>query len=149
REAVSIASTFRRWFGPKSAPQTAAAAALVTVAPSPRLRPAGNDNQEPPLRSYIVWTPALIKSAQLAADSGNLTRVADLCEYILGDDRAPSVLGTRRAALLAARLTFEPSGHKGRSARVVRALEAEQDWWTLFPEDELGRLLVWGWLLGV
>src|SRR5262249_11255640 len=30
-----------------------------------------------------------------------------------------------------------------------RALEAEEDWWTIFPEDELGQLLEWGWLLGV
>lgn len=141
---MTVGQTLRRWFGRTPAP---VAAAAVASAPSARIR--GSDNVEPQVRSYIQWTPGLIRAAQLMADGGHLRRVADLCEHILGDDRAPSVLGTRRAALLAARLTFEPAGHKGRSPRVVRALEAEQDWWTLFPETELGQLLTWGWLLGV
>jgi phage gp29-like protein len=109
----------------------------------------GGEIREEAGRSIVDWTPAMIKQALHSADGGGLRRVADLCDDILGDDRAAAVFATRRNALFASPLSFEASGDGRRKKRAVHALEAEEDWWTLFPEEELGELLTWGWLLGV
>lgn len=132
-----------------SAPKVKAASAR---APLPALTDAAEPSRaqftEAPPRAILTWTPADLRNALSVADSGNLTRVAQLCDAILGDDRASAVFATRRAALFGSRLIFDPARGR-RKGMAVRALEAEEDWWTIFPEEELGRLLTWGWVLGV
>lgn len=109
---------------------------------------AATDPEEPPVRIYNIWTPDLLRAAQRYAESGNLSRVADLCEEILGDDRAAAVLNTRANSLLGCDVSFEEGLGRRRKA-AVKALEAEDDYWAAFPEEELRRLIVWGVLLGI
>ncbi|HMJ57253.1 MAG TPA: DUF935 family protein [Polyangiaceae bacterium] len=122
---------------PKSAPK----------APStPRDLTAG---VQPSVRTFTTWSVGLIRAAEMAADSGYLRQVANLCEWLLGDDRIQGTLSARVESLLGLEPTFEQSGDKRKSKRVVRALEAGEDWWEAYPEDELATLLTWGILLGV
>lgn len=104
---------------------------------------------EPSVRTFTTWTPALIRSAEISADGGNLRQAANLCDWLLGDDRVPGTLSARVQALLGLEPTFEASGDKRRSARVVRALEVQEDWFVAYPEQELAQLHTWGLLLGV
>jgi phage gp29-like protein len=104
---------------------------------------------EPSVRVFTTWTPALIRVAELQANAGNLRQAADLCEWLLGDERVASTLQTRTDALLGLDPTFESSGDKRRSRRVVKALEGQEDWWEAYPESELSLMLKWGILLGL
>ena len=148
----------RGWFGgPEAQASTALAIvegparrrmAVLTGTPAADLRIARSETNEPTPRAVLDWTPRDLKVALSFADSGNLSRLALLCEAILGDDRAAAVFHTRAAALFGSRLLFDPARGRRKNA-AVRALEAEEDWWTIFPEDELERLLTWGWLAGL
>lgn len=150
----AILSPFR-WLGARfSSPATKVASSAMVLAGSQALTGAGaaasssKEYLEPQYRVVIDWTPALLKIALRSADGGNLRTAADLCDAILGDDRAPAVLGTRCAALLGCEVTFE-LGVGRRKRRTLKSLEAEEDFWTAFPEDELSQLITWGILLGV
>lgn len=101
------------------------------------------------VRTLIDWTPAQIRTAEVLADGGNLQLAADLCETLLADDRIHGVLTARTRGLLGLDVEFEKAGDRRRSGRAVRALEAGEDWWAAFPEQELGALLDWGVLLNV
>src|SRR5262245_35766096 len=100
---------------------------------------------EPSVRTFCDWNPGLLRAARLQADGGSLRLAADLCEAMLADDRIQGVLRTRTRGLLGLKLSFE-EGHGRRKKAAVRALEAEEDWWTAFPEDALGHLLDWATL---
>lgn len=146
---ASLRRTFGRWATSAArwlAPPVAAAPMLLTGGAG---LPGTGIHLEQQPRSVVDWTPAMVKSAALTADSGVMRRIADLCDDIFSDDRASAVLATRRNALFASELTFEAAGDGRRKKRAQRALEAEEDWWTLFPEEELGELLTWGWVLGL
>jgi hypothetical protein len=112
-------------------------------------KPTAAPPREPPVRTFVEWTPSLVRSAEVLADGGNLRMAADLCEALLTDDRVQGVLGARVRGLLGLDLSFEASGDRRRSKRAVKALDLEEDWWASFPEAELARLLSWGILLGV
>lgn len=103
---------------------------------------------EPTVRTFTTWTPSLIRSAEIAADAGNLRPAASLCEWLLADDRIRGTLDTRIQALLGLDPSFEASGDKRRSNRAVKALEAGEDWFAGYPESELAQMLTWGILLG-
>ncbi|WP_437309982.1 phage portal protein family protein [Sorangium sp. So ce388] len=103
---------------------------------------------EPSVRTFLRWTPSDLTAALHQADAGNLRMAADLCEAILGDDRASAVLNTRANAVLGSDLTFEAG--RGRSKnKAVKALEVGEDWYAAWTEAALGQMLVWGRLLGV
>ena len=104
---------------------------------------------EPSTRVFTDWTEAKIKQAEIAADRGDLRQAANLCDWLLTDDRVASALTTRVQSLLGLEPTFEASGDKRRSNRAVKALEADEDWWAAYPETELALLHIWGLLLGV
>jgi hypothetical protein len=104
---------------------------------------------QPTVRTYTTWTPDLIRSAEIAADTGNLRQAANLCDWILADDRVSGTLQSRTQALLGLVPTFEASGDKRRSNRAVKALDAQEDWWAAYPEAELELMLAWGIVLGV
>jgi phage gp29-like protein len=82
------------------------------------------------------------------ADAGDFRLVGELCEWLLGDEQIARHLHARAQALLGLDPTFEKSGDKRRSTRVIRALEAGEDWWDSYPEAELTEILIWGILLG-
>jgi phage gp29-like protein len=113
------------------------------------MSPDTTEHREPSSRVLIDWTPTQIRTAEALADAGSLRLAAELCEALLADDRVTGVLSTRTRGLLGLPLTFEESGDGRRKKKALRALEAEEDWWAAFPEDQLGQLLDWGVLLGV
>lgn len=104
---------------------------------------------EPSFRSSIVWNPALIRSAEMQADSGNLQLAASLCEAMLGDDRVHGcLLDVRIRGLLGLPMSFtEGVGRKRKAA--IKALEVDEDWTEAFPEDSLAEWMLWGILLGI
>lgn len=104
---------------------------------------------EPSARVFTDWTEARIRYAELSANNGNLWFAAELCEWLLTDDRIASTLWTRVQTLLGLTPTFESSGDGRRKNRAVKALEAGEDYWEAYPETELALLHMWGLLLGV
>lgn len=104
--------------------------------------------REPSARAFVSWTPALIRSAEILAQGGTLRLAADLVEELLIDDRINGVLSARTGGLLGLPMEFE-AGMGRRKQRAIRALEAGEDWWQSFPEDQLSQLLAWGLVLGV
>ncbi len=117
--------------------------------PQPKSAPDMSGAVQPTVRTFTVWTPALIQSAEIQADAGNLRYAANVCDWLLTNPIVSSGLRTRVQALLGLDPTFERSGDKRRSNRTVRALEVGEDWWAAYPESELIQLVTWGLLLGV
>lgn len=107
--------------------------------------------QEPSVRQFITWTPEQRRSAIQMADAGTMIRAADLCDSMLGDDRVLSVYKTYANALVGCDLDFEDTEpFRGRSTTPSPlAKDLDDDWWTMFPEEELKKLLIWGDLLGL
>lgn len=101
------------------------------------------------VRGYVTITPATIRSAETAADSGHLAQAARLCESMLGDDRIQGCLQEVRVrGLLGLDLSFEPGMGRGRG-KAVRFLEAEEDWDAAYPDYALCEMMTWGIMLGV
>lgn len=106
--------------------------------------------EEPAIRSWVEWTPARIAAAELQSDAGYFRLAADLCDALLSDDRVRGTLVTRVRGLLGLPFSFERSARRASFHRTaVRALEAEEDWWTIAPDHQLTQLGRWGILLGV
>lgn len=103
---------------------------------------------EPSARSYIVWTPSLVRAAEISADGGNLRLAADLCESMFADDRVTATHETLADGLLGLDLDFE-AGTGRRKQRAVKALEAEEDFFAAYSEAELKKLIRWGRCLGI
>jgi phage gp29-like protein len=103
--------------------------------------------REPSARYWYTWTPALIRAAEIAANSGNLRLAADLCEWMFGDDRLMAVLDTRSDALLGLPFELCPQGDGRQSGRAASMLR--DDWDECYPEPEIKKLHAWGIVLGV
>lgn len=103
----------------------------------------------PSVRVLTRWTFDMLRSAELQAEGGQLRMAAQVCEWLLTDDRISGALTARSDALLGLEPSFEASGDKRRSKRVVKALEAGEDWFEAYPESELDQFNIWGVLLGV
>lgn len=101
---------------------------------------------QPSARTFTTWTPAQVKSALQSADTGNMMRLADLCDQLIGDDRLCELLETLIGAVLGAELTFEKDSHVTRGKRPATKLD--DDWWDAYPEDELMQFVMWGELCG-
>lgn len=118
---------------------------------SRRRRSAGEATVEtivqPSVRSYATFTPRQLRTALATADSGHMRTVADICEWVLADDRVKADIETRTSTLLGLDLTFE-AGRGSQSQAAVKALE-DGDWWKLFPEPELKKLHAWGLVAGI
>lgn len=97
-------------------------------------------------RSVIEWTPGLITAARSNADAGILALAADFCESAMNDDRVSAALATRTNGLVSLPISFEAARGK---KRLVKALEAGEDWWSAYPATALAQLLRWGIILGV
>jgi hypothetical protein len=122
--------------------------------------PSGKAYLQPSVRTQTTWTPSLLRSALASADSGNLRLVADLCDWILGDDRVRSCFESRINGLLGIDdIDFETklptrrrkSRQPQRRSPIVKALDGEgdADFWHVWPEDEAFQILQWARLLGV
>src|SRR5690349_17589499 len=97
-------------------------------------------------RTFSVWTPALVRAVLPQAEGGSMRLLGDLCDALLADDRLWSVYETLFGGLLGLPISFEASGDGRRKNKAVRHLEADEDWWELFPEEELAQFLKWGYL---
>ena len=97
--------------------------------------------QQPSVRQCTTWTPPLVRLIKAQADSGQLQRIADLCDDMLSDDRILGVLSTLADSLLGVNLGFDDGARRGRRKKVtgeersdvILALEDDGDWWEL-PE---------------
>lgn len=116
--------------------------------PKPEYQPASTMLVQPSVRAQTVWTPTLIRSVLLQADSGSFRTLADLCDAILADDRVGTVTQSRVGGLLGLPLSFEDGGAKKSSKRAIRQLEVEADWWDIAPETEQYQMLAWAQELG-
>jgi phage gp29-like protein len=103
---------------------------------------------EPPSRAYSLWSPELLRSAEILADGGYLRLAAELCEQMLADDRIKTVVDQRTEALLGLDLSFE-AGIGRLKKRAIKALEVEEDFFAAFPEEELKLLRAWALMLDV
>lgn len=103
--------------------------------------------REPSTRYYYTWSPALIRSAEIAANGGNLRLAADLCEWMFGDDRVMAVADTRSDALLGLPFELKPQGDMRKAGGVVTALSSE--WEAAYDDAELKKLHAWGIGLGL
>lgn len=113
-----------------------------------KTKPDARAGVEPSVRNFWEWTPEHIRTAESAANWGQTQYAANICEWILGDDRAGPLLAMRVEALLGLSPTFEGAGDRRRRDRAVRAIEAEDDFYNAYDDAELGQLLTWGVLLG-
>lgn len=113
--------------------------------------PTRNQRREPRAAARVLheWTPALLRAAEVTAEQGELRVLAELCEALRGDPRVRAALETRVRGLVRLPIAFVASGDGRRKGRVVRALEAEEDFWTMCPESELVELLSWVVMLGI
>lgn len=97
-------------------------------------------------RTLQEWTPNLLRAARAMADAGSLELASDFCESAMSDDRVAAALSTRCNGLLSLPLAFDAvRGTK----RLVKALEAGEDWWAAYPSTDLSLLMRWGITLGV
>ena len=97
-------------------------------------------------RTIEAWTPNLLRAAQALANAGNLELAAEFCDGAMADDRVAAALSTRTNGLISLPLSFDAvRGTK----RLVKALEAGEDFYVAYPSTELASLLRWGIMLGV
>jgi len=101
------------------------------------------------VRSHKGWTPDHFTMAERQVAYGDHYLAAAICEWLLSDDRVSGALESRLSALFGLVPTFEPSGDRRRSARAVKALEVEEDWWQSYTTEQLTLIHKWGLLLGV
>lgn len=102
-----------------------------------------------PVRSYRLWTPSLLRSAEIAADSGNIRLAVDIVEWLLSDDKIRGALDGRIHAVFSQDLKFEESGDKRRSKKAVTALRDDGEWDAIFPAAETSQIQYWAILLGI
>lgn len=100
-------------------------------------------------RKLHEWNADRIRSAEALAESGNLQLLADLVEgLIFPDDRVLRCLRSLCNGLLQLPLSFEDGTGKLRR-RARKAIEAQEDWWNMFPDVELVQVLRWAAILNI
>lgn len=100
---------------------------------------------QPDPRTVTNWTLQSIQAAETAANDGQISQAALLCDQLLADSRIRGAFA-QRTALVRIVPSFEP-GRGSRAAQVAEALE-DGDYWALTPAGELEKLHRWGLLLG-
>jgi len=143
-----VASTSKR---KKPAPRAPKPTTVAKPKASPRKTANGPDmgaGVEPSVRIFTELSLDRIIFAEMAADAGNFRPAADICDWLLADDRIGGLLHTRAQSLLGIEPSFDESGDKRRSKTAVNALDAKEDYWASYPESELTLMVVWGILLG-
>lgn len=103
------------------------------------------ERKPPRVTVFRDWTPALLRSAEVAAESGNLGSAVSLCEWMLTDDAVAGALQARSDALLGLEPTFAP----GRLVSADAMQTFAEDFGAMYPEAELSQLHEFALLLGV
>jgi phage gp29-like protein len=103
---------------------------------------------QPSVRVQTLFTPPMLRSLELQVDSGELWRLADLCEQILADDRVSELLESLVGEVLGSELTFEV-GPRQNAGSAEKSEELEEDWPIGFDDDELTSLAIWTLMCGV
>lgn len=99
-------------------------------------------------RAPVEWSTALRLATERRTSAGDLDLLGALVDALFGDDRIGALLRTRAEGLFGVVPTFEASGDGRRKGRAVRALEGEEDWWSIAPEPESAVVLKYGLLAG-
>jgi Protein of unknown function (DUF935) len=98
---------------------------------------------EPKSAASIGWTPARIRTAENQANGGYFSLAADLCEYMMCDDRVSAAID-RLYAATSLPLTFQLPGKDSESSQkdpVVQALDT--DFWKMLPEEVMREMVAW------
>lgn len=103
---------------------------------------------QPHTRSSITWTSDLIRAAEIYAQGGSIRLAADLVDDMLGDDRIGQAVRRRAGGLYRKTMTFE-AGIGRRKHAAVRAMEAGEDYLSIFPEDKYHQLKAYALMLNV
>lgn len=94
------------------------------------------------------WTPDRVLAAISQAESGSLQQASDLADAMLTDARISGILDTRTHGLLGLPISFV-----GGAPQAISDLEGTPgepgEWWKMFDEPELSKLLTNGLMLGV
>ena len=100
-------------------------------------------------RTLHNWNADRIRAAEIMAEAGNLQLASDIVEHLIfPDDRVQRCLDSKCNGLLGLPLTFEDGvGYQRRAAR--RAIEAQEDFWTIFRDAEYSLLLRWAAILNI
>ena len=100
---------------------------------------------QPDQRTVTSWTLQSIQAAETAANDGQISQAALLCDQLVADSRIRGTLA-QRTALVRLPPTFE----EGRGAHAAKAAEAltDGDYWAMTPSAELVKLQRWGLMLG-
>lgn len=102
---------------------------------------------QPSVRALIHWTPYQLRTVSQLADNGDLWRLADLCDQILGDERFAEMLDKLASNIIGCDLTFEKDA-RSIVGSAQRSAELEEDWATGWGDDELVQFIIWRELLG-
>jgi hypothetical protein len=98
-------------------------------------------------RFLFEWTPKLIRSAKVQAESGNFQLLGDLFEDLLGsDDRHHGTLASVAQRTLGLPLSFDADGDGRRKSKIEKAVE--EDFPELAPLGELVDLVSQGLSVG-
>ena len=100
---------------------------------------------QPDPRTVTSWTLQSIQAAETAADSGQISQAALLCDQLTADSRIRGTLG-HRTSLVRLVPTFE-EGRGARAQAAAQSLEAG-DYWAMTPKAELEKIQRWGLVLG-
>jgi phage gp29-like protein len=138
---------------PRPPRKTQSTALAVTRPSTPARRALIDDDKsmvssQPSVRVATLWTPTHLRSAQMMADSGDLWRLGDLCDQILGDERFGELLEKLAGLVLGCDLTWEKDARSS-IGDAEKSDEISEDWPTGWSEDELIQLIIWQQLMGV
>lgn len=103
---------------------------------------------QPSPRSYLHWTPRALQTLQVTADAGDLTRLGDLGDQMIADDRINKLLDDVSGGVLGCDLTFETNAHTT-VGDAEKGEELEEDWPQAYGEDELASFQDWLLIVGV
>lgn len=95
------------------------------------------------------WTVAEVRSALRLHAEGNFSQSAQLVDAMGEDDILPGLLEKRVDAVLGSDFELRAVDEPNRQLSQRLADRYCDDWWTWFPEGELGELLRWRVMLGV
>lgn len=100
---------------------------------------------QPDPRTVTSWTLQSIQAAETAANEGQISQAALLCDQLFADSRIGGCFA-QRTSLVRMVPAFEP-GRGSHAKAAAEALEAG-DYWAMTPAAELRKLQRWGLGLG-
>lgn len=105
-------------------------------------------SSQPSVRTQVLFTPPMLAALELQVDSGELYRLADLCDQMMADDRICELLEGLADDVLGCELTFE-QGPRINAGDAEKGAELDADWAVGFDDDELTSLVMWTLMCGV